>query len=162
AACDHFEDAFRAGQRPRIEDFLAEAAAGERPALLGELLGLEVELRRKRGERLERQDYLDRFPGEAGLVRAAFEAASTRPDAAGAPPLRETAQNLLLGLLALQNNFVSRDGLLAAFAAWVADRSRPLGRVLCDQGALDADRLAPLEWLVREHLKIHGDDPEKS
>src|SRR5262249_18631721 len=161
--CDHFEAAFRAGQGPRIEDYLAAAADGERPALLGELLGLELELRRKRGERPEPQEYLDRFPGEAGLVRAAFEAASSGPGRVpAAPPLRDTAGNLLLGLLALQNNFVSRDGLLAGFAAWVADRSRPLGRILGEQGALDASRLMLLEALVREHLKIHGDDPERS
>jgi hypothetical protein len=31
-------------------------------------------------------------------------------------------RNLLFGLLALQNNFIDRDGLLDAFSRWVHDR----------------------------------------
>ena len=49
----------------------------------------------------------------------------------------DTARNLLLGILALQNNFVSRDDLVSAFAAWVADRSRLLGQILRDRGGAD-------------------------
>jgi hypothetical protein len=37
-------------------------------------------------------------------------------------------RNLLLGMLALQNNFINRAQLLAAFNAWVEDKSKPLGR----------------------------------
>jgi hypothetical protein len=33
-----------------------------------------------------------------------------------------------------------------------------MGQVLRDQGALDAGRLALLEALVREHLRVHGGD----
>lgn len=36
--------------------------------------------------------------------------------------------NLLFGILALQNTFVSRDHLVEAMNAWVPDRHRPLGR----------------------------------
>jgi excisionase family DNA binding protein len=35
-----------------------------------------------------------------------------------------------LGILALQNNFVSRTQLLAAFNAWVADKTKPLAALL--------------------------------
>ena len=77
-------------------------------------------------------------------------------------PFRDTARNLLFGLLALQNNFISRDALVAAFGAWVADKSKPLDRILLDQGQLDADCHALLMGLVRQHLKLHGDDPERS
>jgi tetratricopeptide (TPR) repeat protein len=77
-------------------------------------------------------------------------------------PLRDTAGNLLFGLLALQNGFIGRDALVAAFGAWVADKSKPLDRILLDQGQLDADCHALLTGLVRQHLKLHGDDPEKS
>src|SRR4051812_7412529 len=41
-----------------------------------------------------------------------------------------TSRNLLLGPLALQNDFIDREALLTAFNAWIADRSRPLGQVL--------------------------------
>ena len=37
-ACDDFERAWKAGRRPRIEEYLARAIAPERPALLRELL----------------------------------------------------------------------------------------------------------------------------
>src|SRR4051794_7995653 len=77
-------------------------------------------------------------------------------------PFRDTAGNLLFGLLALQNSFISRDTLVAAFGAWVADKSKPLDRILLDQGHLDADCHALLMGLVRQHLKLHGDDLQKS
>jgi serine/threonine protein kinase/Zn-dependent protease len=77
-------------------------------------------------------------------------------------PFRDTARNLLFGLLALQNNFISRDALVAAFGVWIADKSRPLDQLLLDRGDLDADCHALLTGLVRQHLKLHGNDPEKS
>src|SRR5262245_21534004 len=83
-------------------------------------------------------------------------------DTPGRPPFRDTASNLLFGLLALQNNFISRDVLVAAFGAWIADRTKPLDQILLDQGHLDADCHALLMGLVRQHLKLHDNDPEKS
>src|SRR5262249_57605963 len=78
-------------------------------------------------------------------------------------PTREaTGRNLLFGILALQNNFIGRDDLLAAFNSWDADKSRPLAQFLVDRGALDQARRALLEALVAEHLKQHGGDPEAS
>jgi hypothetical protein len=46
AACDRFEDAWRLGAPPRIEDYLAAADTADQPALLHELLELELELRK--------------------------------------------------------------------------------------------------------------------
>ena len=63
------------------------------------------------------------------------------PGQAGRPPEpRDAGRDLLFGLLALQNDFVSRDDLLAAFAAWVADKAKPLARILADRGAIDPAR----------------------
>ena len=50
AICTRFEVAWRRGDRPRIEDFLGEAAEPERSALLRELILLELDYRRARGE----------------------------------------------------------------------------------------------------------------
>jgi serine/threonine protein kinase len=69
---------------------------------------------------------------------------------------------LLFGLLALQNNFIDRDTLVAALAAWIADKSRDLGRVLLERGAVDPDTHALLEALVRKHLTLHRGDPAAS
>src|SRR6478609_4159627 len=81
-------------------------------------------------------------------------------DDPAASPFRDAAGNLLFGLLALQNSFISRDALVAAFGAWVADKSRPLDRILLDRGHLDADCHALLTGLVRQYFKLHGNDPE--
>ena len=67
-----------------------------------------------------------------------------------------------MGLLALQNNFIDRDALVAAFAAWVADKSRSLGDILLERGASTPTRHALFEALAAEHLQIHGGDPELS
>jgi serine/threonine-protein kinase len=163
-ACDRFEAAWRAGLRPRIEDALAVADGPARAALLRELLLIDLSYRLRQGERPVLDDYLARFPDDGEVVRAAFAAAVTGNALRSARRVAAegVAENLLLGLLALQNNFVSRERLLAAFNAWVADKARPLGQVLCDQGTIDAGRLALLEALVGEHLKIHGGDPGES
>src|SRR5262245_9226486 len=57
AACDRFEAAWRGGERPRIEDFLAEFSVDERPELLYELISLDAECRRRRGEMPQQVDY---------------------------------------------------------------------------------------------------------
>ena len=72
------------------------------------------------------------------------------------------ASGLLLGLLALQNNFVNRESLLAALGAWVADKSVPLGKLLVDRGVLDPGCRELLEALAKKHLEIHDGDHEKS
>ena len=74
----------------------------------------------------------------------------------------QPARNLLLGILALQNNFIDRDGLLAAFNSWAADKSRSLGQVLLERGMLTLNRHTLLEALVEEHIAVHGDDPQRS
>src|SRR3954451_2931851 len=76
------------------------------------------------------------------------------------PPTAD--RNLLFGVLALQLGFLGRDALIAGMNAWAADKARPLGRILCDQGAISAARLALLEALVDEHVAAHGGDPAAS
>ena len=76
-ACDRFEAAWRSGSAPWIEDYLAEALEVDRPALLGELVALERELRRHRGESPETDEYLERFAGDASVVATALEETST-------------------------------------------------------------------------------------
>jgi WD40 repeat protein/tRNA A-37 threonylcarbamoyl transferase component Bud32 len=78
-ACDLFEDAMLAGQGPRIEDFLAGTEGREREALLGRLLELELEPRRKRGEVPAPEDYLHRFPADTPTILGAWEAVPKVP-----------------------------------------------------------------------------------
>jgi serine/threonine-protein kinase len=74
AVCDRFEAAWRAGTSPRIEDELPELAESDRPALLRELVALEIEIRRRLGERPTPAEYRDRFPTHAEAIAAAFHA----------------------------------------------------------------------------------------
>jgi serine/threonine-protein kinase len=74
----------------------------------------------------------------------------------------DTDPNLILAALALQLNFLDRDTLYAALNAWAQDRSRPLGQVLVQQGALAAEDHLLLEALVRKHLQRPAGDPQKS
>src|SRR5262249_7396498 len=71
-------------------------------------------------------------------------------------------RNLLLGILALQMDFIDRDSLVAGMNAWVLDKSKSLGDILVRQQTLSPKRLGLLESLVEEHLDRHGRDPEKS
>ncbi len=71
-------------------------------------------------------------------------------------------RNLLLGILALQMDFIDRDQLIAAMNSWVLDKSRPLEALLVDQGHLSASRCELLCSLVQEHLKQHHEDPQRS
>src|SRR5262249_39692244 len=66
-------------------------------------------------------------------------------------------RNLLFGILALQMDFVSREGLIQGMNAWVLAKSTSLGQILQKQGALRPDAHALLESLVAKHLEIHGD-----
>jgi eukaryotic-like serine/threonine-protein kinase len=76
AVCEDFEARWRSGDQNRIEDMLEQADAGDRSALLEELLILEVELRRDRGEGPSLSEYRARFPTAQERVDAAFAQAA--------------------------------------------------------------------------------------
>jgi serine/threonine-protein kinase len=82
--CDQFEAAWRNGPRPRIEDYLANTQGPDRLAVLRELILLEIDYRRMRGETCRPQDYHARFPELdpawlAQAVAAPNRAPPTRP-----------------------------------------------------------------------------------
>jgi serine/threonine-protein kinase len=76
SVCDQFERDFRAGQQPRLEQFLAAADVQLRSTLLRTLLELELELRQKSGQQPRIAEYETRFPEQLEQIRQAFEAAS--------------------------------------------------------------------------------------
>jgi len=71
-----FEQAWLAGRRPRIEEFLGEATRQRRSLLLRELLQVEGELRLGQGEKPAAEDYRHRFPENLELLVAVFGPAS--------------------------------------------------------------------------------------
>jgi hypothetical protein len=82
-ACDRFEAAWRQGRGPRIEEFLAGSPTPQAATLLRELVALEVELRRARGESPTAPEYRGRFPGHTALIEALWEGPRTEPSGAG-------------------------------------------------------------------------------
>jgi eukaryotic-like serine/threonine-protein kinase len=83
--CNRFEAAWKAGQRPRIGHYLGHTPEPERSVLLGELLGLEVEYRRKSGEGVLPEEYCRQFSEHAGLIHELL-AEVPSGDARGATP----------------------------------------------------------------------------
>ncbi len=73
-----------------------------------------------------------------------------------------TDQNLLFGLLALQNGLIDQVQLVAAFQAWTRDRARSLADHLVSRDDLDSDQRVTLEMLVALHLRKHGGEIERS
>lgn len=71
-------------------------------------------------------------------------------------------RNLLFGILALQNDFVTRDQLIAAMNDWVLEKQSPLGVVLRRRGFLAEDEHVLLDALVNKQIAKHGGDVDKS
>jgi hypothetical protein len=70
--CLEFERQWQEGRRPQLADYLAEFLDDERAALLYELLLLELDYRRGRGEATTRAEYLQAFPALQSIVDEAF------------------------------------------------------------------------------------------
>ena len=168
AICDRVEAAWRGGQRPRIEEYLAEVPERARRALFSELLKVEIHWRSAASQRLGRDEYLRRFPDFAEEIKSQLPSSEDRggQGAPQSPPLPEQLRagdrNLLFGILALQMDFITREALVAAMNAWVLAKHKPLGEILVEQNGLsraDYDLLAPL---VDAHIRRHGNDPQQS
>jgi tetratricopeptide (TPR) repeat protein len=72
SACDRFEAAWRAGERPELELYLAEVSQAARPRLLRELLILELEYQRNGETQPDPAEYRARFAEYAAVIDAAF------------------------------------------------------------------------------------------
>ena len=70
--CDRYEQADRAGRGLRIEDCVADVPEPERPAVLRELIALDLRLRRERGEDPTPREYYDRFPDQTAPIESVF------------------------------------------------------------------------------------------
>ena len=71
-------------------------------------------------------------------------------------------RNLLVGIVALQMNFVSRDALIQAMQVWTVNKKEPIENIFHAMGSLDRKTRILLTALVDKHLEHHDNDPEKS
>ena len=83
-AAERFEQAWKKGPRPRIEDFLIKVPESQWPPLLQELMRVERELRRREGEGPSAEEYRRRFPDHEDVIATVF-AVGPVPDGGDRP-----------------------------------------------------------------------------
>jgi serine/threonine-protein kinase len=83
--CLRFERAWKAGQRPALEEFLGDTPEPERAVLCRELIALELVYRRQAGETPQKEEYEARFP-DINLSPHHALAAPSAGDPDGTPP----------------------------------------------------------------------------
>jgi serine/threonine protein kinase len=71
-------------------------------------------------------------------------------------------RNLLVGVLALQMDFVSRDQLIEAMQIWLTNRDEKLEDLLCTRGLINKATCDFLSDLAAKHLELHAQDLERS
>jgi serine/threonine protein kinase/Tfp pilus assembly protein PilF len=74
----------------------------------------------------------------------------------------EADRNLLFGINALQNDFITRDALIAAMNAWVLEKHRAIGEILVERGQLSPADRSLLDQLLDRHLARHNGDAAAS
>ena len=75
---------------------------------------------------------------------------------------QDADRNLLFGINALQNDFITRDALISGMAAWALEKHRSLGDILVEKDALDPGDRALLDQLIDRHVARHGGDSAAS
>jgi tRNA A-37 threonylcarbamoyl transferase component Bud32 len=91
--CDHFEAQWKAGTRPRIKAYLAKASSRMETTLLEELLRIDFDYRRRRGEHPRFADYEELTPTLTRRMfqRAVDETNKTEPVDPASPSRTPTA-----------------------------------------------------------------------
>jgi serine/threonine protein kinase/WD40 repeat protein len=70
--------------------------------------------------------------------------------------------NLLTGVIALQNQLITHDQLVAGLQAWFLEKEIPLAEHLVRLGSITTQQRHELEMLVNVNLRLHGNDLNKS
>ena len=77
--CADFERKWQSNEPPTIESVLSgDVSPIERDVLLAELIVLDIDYRRRRGETPTKQEYLDRFPESSKAINDAFNEGDKR------------------------------------------------------------------------------------
>lgn len=91
--CASFERKWQTGEPPAIESMLTEDFEPiQREVLLAELISLDVDYRRRRGEKPTKEQYLDRFPDDAHVINETLDEGDKRPAAFEPPSVARLAE----------------------------------------------------------------------
>ncbi len=71
-------------------------------------------------------------------------------------------RNLIFAILAIQNDLVSRDGVIAAMNAWISAKHKPISQILVEQGSLDPDDAAAIDGMISRIIRKSGGDVHKT
>lgn len=71
-------------------------------------------------------------------------------------------RNLLVGILALQMDFIDREQLITAMQEWLLNKHAKLEDILLARKSLRQDTYEFLVAMLAKHLEVHGGDAEKS
>jgi formylglycine-generating enzyme required for sulfatase activity/serine/threonine protein kinase len=114
AACDRFEQQWRAGENPRIEDYLNGTEAAVQPALLRALLDVELELRSYTASPPLITEYAARFPGDQALLREVFKSLARTCDSQHDAPGKRISNTVSLTSPAVDTSIPSPPRLPAS------------------------------------------------
>lgn len=157
-----FEKQWRAGIRPSLELYLERVEPRERSALLWELLGLEVELRRQGGEAPRAEEYLKRLPDHRQLVQLFFSGEYNSGAAAEGIEAQSGASTTDL-LVSIRTECPRRETLLSYFARSqsVVDAEEVHEHLVvcerCRETARELHAAGPIRSLTEEALSFTGD-----
>lgn len=92
--CAEFERKWQSGRQPKIESVLCEDVSPvERDVLIAELVVLDLDYRRRRGETPSTQEYLDRFPENSEAIKDALNVGDKRSGAFEPPTISRLAEH---------------------------------------------------------------------
>ncbi|MDX2038332.1 MAG: protein kinase [Isosphaeraceae bacterium] len=180
-ACDDFEEAWRAGAAPRIEDFLEEESDSSGAGRFRDLLGIELELSDEKSGGRGPADYAARFPGRVNDVAVVFfereRSAGRRPsieEYVALQPSEAEREPLIRELMRIETGRLRDEylGRFPGFEATVAEAFRPDGggrrfRKLREHGRgglgvvwLGHDEEVDRRVAYKEMRPPHGFDPD--